>query len=234
MVSVFILLALGSLFRLAADSDRLREWLKTLPELPVERVELQVDPQLVLDGISALTTDKGGNIYVIHRPANGDPIVVLDAQGHLIRSWGKGLFEIPHGIRVDPAGNVWALDANTSMVYKFTPSGNTILKISVGEIPDQTQEFCGATDVAFAKGGHVFVTDGYCNARVIEYDEAGRKVRQWGERGAGPGQFHLVHSIAISPKGQLYIADRENGRVQWSTNKGISWASGSTADSFMP
>src|SRR4051812_191198 len=109
MVSVSLLLALGSLFRLEADSDRLRELLKTVPELPVERVELQVDPRLVLDGISALTTDKGGNIYVIHRPANGDPIVVLDAQGHFIRSWGKGLFKIPHGIRIDTAGNVWAL-----------------------------------------------------------------------------------------------------------------------------
>lgn len=98
--------------------------------------------------------------------------------------------------------------------------GKKLLEISVGDIPDKTQEFCGATDIAFAKGGHDFATDGYCNARVIEYDAAGTRVRQWGKRGAGPGEFVLVHSIAISPQGQLYIVDRENGRLQWFDQRG--------------
>ena len=130
------------------------------------------------------------------------------------------MFKIPHGIRVDLAGNVWTLDAHTSMVYKFTPEGKKLLEISVGDVPDKTQEFCAATDIAFAKDGHVFVTDGYCNARVIEYDATGKKVRQWGQRGAGPGEFALPHSIAIGPKGQIYIADRDNGRLQWFDQRG--------------
>jgi len=197
------------------DSDLLRSLTKPLPQLLVNRVELKADPTRTFEGISAVATDKQGNIYVLHRPTDGDPVVVLDPQGKVIRSWGKGMFRIPHGIRVDPAGNVWTVDANTSMVYKFSSQGQKLLQISVGDVPDPAQEFCGATDVAFAPSGRMFVTDGYCNARVIEYDATGRKIRQWGRPGTGPGEFNVVHSIVVGPQGNLYIADRENGRVQW-------------------
>ena len=101
------------------------------------------------------------------------------------------------------------------MVFKFTPEGRKLLEISVGNVPDKTKNFCGATDIAFAKSGHVFIADGYCNARVIELDAKGKKVTEWGKHGAGPGEFDLVHSIAVGPHGNLYIADRENGRLQW-------------------
>ncbi len=102
------------------------------------------------------------------------------------------------------------------MVYQFSSQGQKLLEISVGDVPDASQDFCGATDVAFAPNGRVFITDGYCNARVIEsHDSAGRKVRQWGRPGTGPGEFNVVHAIAVGPQGNLYIADRENGRLQW-------------------
>jgi DNA-binding beta-propeller fold protein YncE len=217
MLLLLLLLAFSSsvAFGQQENSDHLRELLQNAPPLAVERVELKIDPALKLEGISAVTADKNGNIYVIHRPATGDPIVVLDSQGKFIRTWGRGMFKIPHGIRIDPAGNVWTVDAQTSRVYKFTPEGTKLLEIDVGGIPDKSREFCGATDVAFAQGGHIFVTDGYCNARVIEFDAGGVKVREWGKHGAGPGEFNLVHSIAMGPQGYLYIADRENGRVQW-------------------
>jgi hypothetical protein len=202
------------------DSDRLRAIIKTLPQLPVDRIEVKVNPPLALEGISAVTADQKGNIYVIHRPADGDPIVVLEPNGKFIRSWGKGMFKIPHGIRIDSAGNVWTLDANTSMVYKFTPEGKKLLEIAVGEVPDPTRDFCGATDIAFASNGHVFISDGYCNGRVIEYDATGKKLNQWGKKGTGPGEFNTVHSIAMGPDNNLYVADRENGRLQWFDQKG--------------
>jgi DNA-binding beta-propeller fold protein YncE len=196
------------------DSELLRSLTKLLPELPANRVELKASPPLAFEGISAVTTDKQGNVYVIHRPMDGNPIVVLDPKGRVLRSWGKGMFKIPHGIRVDPAGNVWTVDANTSMVYKFSSQGQKLLEINVGEVPDPARDFCGATDVAFAPNSRIFVTDGYCNARVIEYDSTGRKIRQWGRSGTGPGEFNVVHSIAVGPQGNLYVADRENGRLQ--------------------
>lgn len=203
-----------------SDSDRLRDIINTVPQLPVNRTELKVNPPLSLEGISAVTADKKGNIYVIHRPANRDPVVVLDSRGNLLRSWGKGMFKIPHSIRIDPDGNVWTVDAHTSIIYKFTPKGKKLLEISVGDVPDSSVDFCGATDVAFAQNGHVFVSDGYCNARIIEYDARGKKLREWGKHGSGSGEFDVVHAIAISPKGDVYVADRENGRVQWFDQKG--------------
>lgn len=196
------------------DSDHLRGLTGSLPRLDVQRTDLATNTALTFEGISAIALDRRGTIYVLHRPTDGDPVVVLDPQGRVLRSWGKGMFTIPHGIRVDPAGDVWTVDASTSVVYKFSPQGEKLLQIDIGDVPDRSQGFCGATDIAFAASGRIFVTDGYCNARVIEYDSGGRKVRQWGQRGTGPGEFDVVHAIAVGPDGHLYVADRENGRVQ--------------------
>ena len=71
-----------------------------------------------------------------------------------------------------------------------------------------------STDLAFAPNGNVLITDGYGNARVLEYTAKGEKVREWGHPGAGPGAFHLPHAIQISRTGTVYVADRENGRIQ--------------------
>jgi DNA-binding beta-propeller fold protein YncE len=185
-------------------SDGLRALTKVVPLLPMERIALK--PTVKLEGISALAADKQGNIYVIHRPTdpNGDPIVVLDAKGKLLRSWGKGMYK---GIRIDADGNIWTLDANLSKVYKFTPEGKQLLEIDVWGIPDPNRDFCGITDVAFSPtgNGHVYIGDGYCNARVIEYDAAGKKIAEWGRRGTGPGEFNVVHGVAIGPDGDLTI-----------------------------
>jgi DNA-binding beta-propeller fold protein YncE len=200
-----------------ADSDALRALVRAAPDLQVERIELK--PNVALEGISAIAADPQGNIYVIHRPTSpdADPVVVLDPQGRMLRSWGKGMYNTPHGIRVDPAGNVWTIDANLSRVYKFSAQGEKLLEIEVGDIPNPDSQFCGATDVAFSPtgNGHVFVSDGYCNGRVLEYDANGRKVTEWGSRGTGPGQFNNAHGIAIGPDRNIYVADRENGRLQW-------------------
>ena len=204
------------------EASAFKKLILTVSVLPMDRVELKVSPPMTLVGISAVSADKVGNLYIIHRPSSPmvDPIVVVDSKGRFLRSWGKGVFVIPHGIRIDPAGNVWAVDAHTSKVFKFTPSGKKLLEIVVGDVPNPSEAFCGTTDVAFGRSGHVFVADGYCNARVIEYAANGKKLRQWGKRGTGVGEFDHVHSIAISADGILYVADRENDRLQWFDQNG--------------
>jgi DNA-binding beta-propeller fold protein YncE len=129
-------------------------------------------------------------------------------------SWGKGLYSTPHAIRVDPQGNVWTADAASSRVYKFTPDGTLLLTIEVGGQPTPCGNFCGTTDMAFAGDGHVFIADGYRNARILEYTAEGKKVSEWGRAGTGPGEFRLPHSIQIDERGIIYVADRENGRIQ--------------------
>jgi DNA-binding beta-propeller fold protein YncE len=171
--------------------------------------------------ISWLAADTGGLIYLLQRGDKADPVVVIDHNGHVVRSWGKGLFTVPHGIRIDRQGNVWTTDANTSLVRKFSPVGKLLLTIDVGDVPGACDwPTRGATDVAFAPNGHVYIADGYTNARIIEYSPDGQRLREWGSRGSRPGEFILPHSIVIDDAGTVYVADRENGRVQRFTLEG--------------
>lgn len=201
-----------------AYAAELREIIRQAPLLSLESSPILVSPPAVgweLGFVSWLTTDRKGLIYLFQRGNQADPIVVLDRQGRIVRSWGKGLYQTPHSIRLDPDGNVWTTDAKSSIVTKFTPNGRKLLEISVGGVPkDCATAFCGTTDVGFGPRGSVFVADGYRNARILEYTATGRLVREWGHPGTGPGEFQLPHSIVVDEAGIIYVADRENGRVQ--------------------
>ena len=88
------------------------------------------------------------------------------------------------------------------------------MTIEVGGQPKTATNFNGATDIAFAPNGHLYVSDGYGNARVLEYTAEGKRVREWGKPGKGPGEFEQPHGIAIDEAGIVYVADRKNGRLQ--------------------
>lgn len=211
----------------ATGQTDLPQMVQRSPELPLQAVELKAQPPGAgwqLGMVSWIAVDRTGLIYLLQRGDKADPIVVLDREGRVVRSWGKGMYTKPHAIRIDSEGNVWTADAATSIVYEFSPKGKKLMEIRVGGQPspcraiinseEAADGFCGTTDLAFAPNGHVFIADGYSNARVLEYTRDGKKVREWGQAGKGPGQFHLVHSIQIHSDGIVYVADRENGRVQ--------------------
>jgi len=222
LVLVLLVFAAPVVGQSADETARLeafRARLAQVPVIPVERVELDFQPDPALGWVSAATADEEGRLYLFQRLAEGDPgtradpITVFDSEGRFVHSWGGGLFNTPHGIRVDGAGDVWAVDANTSTVFKFSSAGDLLLKIQLDR-PPFDEVFCGATDVAFFPDGHVVVSDGYCNGRVVEFDPDGNQVREWGTRGRGPGQFRVAHGIAVGPDEVIYVADRENGRLQ--------------------
>lgn len=172
-------------------------------------------PGVELGMVSWVTSAKDGTVYLLQRGDKADPVIAIDRAGTVLRSWGRGRYVMPHAIRVDPQGNVWTTDAASSHVTKYSPAGQVLLDIEVGGQPSPCRNnFCSTTDVAFAASGHVFISDGYANARVLEYTADGKKVREWGAPGTGPGQFNLVHSIQVGADGLVYVADRENGRVQ--------------------
>jgi len=198
----------------AAD---LRARIEATPTLPFDAVRFTVQAPAVRwkpGLVSWLAIDGNGTIYELRRGEEGDPVLALDREGKLLRSWGKGDYKIPHSIRIDPAGNVWTVDAGSSIVVKYSPLGKKLMTITVGEQPETGSAFNGTTDIAFAPNGHLFITDGYGNARVLEYTPDGERVKQWGTRGSGPGEFRLPHAIQIDEEGTIFVADRENGRIQ--------------------
>jgi len=222
----FIIL-LGLLVPAVADdvdarADALRKLLRQSPKLPLASTDLNVTLPSGhhLDFVSSLAVDSGGTIYLLQRGLEVDPVLAVNRNGQVLRSWGRELYKIPHSIRIDPKGNIWTVDAASSIVYQFTPEGKQLLRIDVGGLPAKpASAFCGTTDIAFAKG-RIFISDGYANNRVVEYGPTGQKVREWGSSGQKPGQFHLPHAIAVDSEGLLYVADRENGRIQRFTLEG--------------
>jgi len=198
----------------------LRSLIDAAPTLKATRTEIELAPILPIGRVPAVSGDKDGNLYIIQRDPAIDAIIVTNKEGTVLRSFGKGLFEYAHSVRLDPDGNVWAVDAKTSMIYKFSPTGEVLLAISVGDIPDIERIQRAAADIAFGPGGLIYVADGYANGRIVVYDSMGRKLREWGQRGKGPGEFNLPHGVAVGPDGTVYVADRENGRIQLFTPSG--------------
>jgi DNA-binding beta-propeller fold protein YncE len=143
------------------------------------------------------------------------PVQVYTASGELVRSWGQGQFREPHQVRIDHDGGVWLVDSGLHVVKKFTPEGKLLLTLgTAGEPGEDSTHLNRPTDVAVAPGGDTFVADGYGNNRVVHFDERGQFVGTWGSLGSGPGQFSLPHSIALDSRGRLFVADRNNARVQ--------------------
>jgi sugar lactone lactonase YvrE len=230
---------------LTQQASELRALLQRAPRLPLRRTELAIRSKpagWALDMVSSVAAAPDGTIYLLQRGDHADPVIALSPDGRILRSWGRGLYTIPHSIRVDPHGNIWTTDAASSRVFEFTPQGKKLLEIAVGGQPASPKSpFCGTTDIAFASDGRILISDGYANARILEYTAEGKLIRQWGTPGTGPGQFHLPHAIVIAPDATIYVADRENGRIQhfdphgrylgeWS-NLGktfsLAWAAGS-------
>uniref|UniRef100_A0A452RVK1 Peptidylglycine alpha-amidating monooxygenase n=1 Tax=Ursus americanus TaxID=9643 RepID=A0A452RVK1_URSAM len=164
--------------------------------------------------VSGVALDLKNNLVIFHR---GDHV------------WdGKPLFlfcrfYLPHGLSVDKDGNYWVTDVALHQVFKLDPNskGGPLLILGRSMQPGSDRNhFCQPTDVAVDPDtGTIYVSDGYCNSRIVQFSPTGEFITQWGEESSRsnpkPGQFSVPHSLALVPHlGQLCVADRENGRIQ--------------------
>ncbi|HWA98427.1 MAG TPA: peptidyl-alpha-hydroxyglycine alpha-amidating lyase family protein [Pirellulales bacterium] len=160
-----------------------------------------------------VAVDADDRIWTFNR--GEDPVQVYSADGKFIRTWGRGSLGLAHHLKIDADGNVWLSDIGRHVVEKYTPAGERLLTIGT---PDQAGEsetkLNKPTDMAIAANGDVFISDGYGNNRVVHVDRNGKFVKSWGKLGTAPGDFNLPHAIAIDSKGRLYVADRNNVRIQ--------------------
>jgi len=172
---------------------------------------------------SGVDVDKQDNVWVANRGAW--PVMEFDRDGKLLQAWKEetvGLFpgvgKGAHGIRVDPDGNIWVVDVDGHLVFKFSPSGRRLMTLGTrqGIASNNVSQvgFNRPTNLWFLPNRYFYVTDGYGNSRVIEFNPDGEYVRHWGTHGTEDGQFVLPHSVTIDSKGLVYIADRVNMRVQ--------------------
>jgi len=184
----------------------------------------------VLGAVAGIGVDSQGKVLVFHRagrkwPANdrldltpiaSPTIWVFDGRsGVLLSRWGGGRFAMPHGLTVDDHDNVWLTDVALQQVFKFSPDGRLLLTIGQrGVAGDDARHFNRPTAVAVAPDGSFYVADGYRNSRVVKFSAQGKFLFQWGTKGSGPGQFRLPHAIALDRKGNVYVADRQNDRIQ--------------------
>ncbi len=160
--------------------------------------------------------DANGDVFVVSRSAH--PVCVFDAEGRFVTAWGEGRFsDFVHALALGPDGTVYVTDSGLHAIFQHQPDGTPIRTWGTPGMPAATlygNPFNMPTHVAFHPNGDAYVTDGYGNRRVHRFGMDGTLKMSWGEPGEGPGQFAIVHFIAIDKAGTIYIADRENQRIQ--------------------
>jgi DNA-binding beta-propeller fold protein YncE len=165
--------------------------------------------------VAAVGVDRHDNLYVF---ARGDhPMTVFDRDGHFLRSWGEGVFKRPHGVHMGADDTIYCTDDGDHTVRKYTLDGKLLLTIGTSGKPAPFMSglpFHRCTHTALAPNGDIYVSDGYGNARVHRYDANGKLIASWGEPGTRRGQFNIVHNICCDADGYVYVADRENHRIQ--------------------
>ena len=185
---------------------------------------------------TGLGVDSDNNIVVFHRagrpwahPApeekiDRNTIVTIDSEtGEILKNWGIDLFLMPHGLDVDQDNNIWVTDTGLHQVLKFNSDGELLMTIGEEKVMgNDSSHFALPTDVGVASDGSFYVSDGYGNSRVARFSKDGSFMFEWGDngpdrklnKGTKEGQFYIPHGIDLDRDGNVYVADRENNRVQ--------------------
>ena len=168
-------------------------------------------------------------------------VMLFDEHGAMMRSFGNGLMAFPHGSAIDREGNVWFTDGQDNrpappagappspnaalpstaatkghQVFKLSPTGKVLLTLGKPGGAGGEEFFYQPNDVLVAPNGDIFVAQGHGAPvdRIFKFDKNGKLIKAWGKRGTGPGELDQPHSLAMDSKGRLFVADRNNNRIQ--------------------
>ncbi|HYT15835.1 MAG TPA: peptidyl-alpha-hydroxyglycine alpha-amidating lyase family protein [Burkholderiales bacterium] len=212
-----------------------------VPQIPFDGSDpLKLPRDVYLGEVTGVAVNSVGHVLVLSRGNTTGPayaaaaaqLLEFDREGKFVREIGKNLYawSFAHTVRVDKGDNIWVADKGSDMVVKFNPRGRVLMvfgrkqeasdeetgpvKHPKPPLPAESGRFRQVTDVAFDPAGNAFISDGYINSRVAKVDRNGNWVKSWGDRGTKPGEFNTPHSIAADAKGNIYVADRGNRRIQ--------------------
>jgi len=215
---------------------------RPVPVIPFESVPhfLKMPPNVYLGEAAGVAVNSKGHVFVFSRGNSTGPAYGASAaqllefapDGTYLREIGRNLYawSFAHAVRIDKDDNIWAADKGSDMVVKFDPQGRVAmvfgrkqeasdegtgpLKHAKPPLPPVDGMFRQVTDMTWDAAGNTYISDGYINSRVAKVDKNGKWLKSWGEPGSGPGQFNTPHSIAADARGNIYVADRGNGRIQ--------------------
>ncbi len=225
--------------------------------LPQPVTGYRVDPawpkkpaEIAWGEMPGVAVDRQDRVWIFTRQQPALQIYASD--GTFVKAWTDLEHGRAHHLKFDPEGNVWLTDINLHTVRKYTTEGKLLLTLGTpGEKGEDARHFNMPTDLAVTPAGDIFVSDGYGNNRVVHFTREGKYVKAWGKKGDAPGEFSLPHAIGVDSKGRLYVADRNNARMQvfsqdgkfleqwrdimipwsvWVTPKDEIWSCGSSPD----
>lgn len=171
------------------------------------------------------------------RVGSSNYLVVVDRDGNITENWTQwdSIFNKPHQIYInpyDPERHIWVVERGLGLrdvnmqILKFSNDGSELVMRLVDRDHPRTRADARANPrpgpftygdpsvLAFFPDGSFLLGDGYWNSRVVKYDAEGNFVTEWGELGDGPGQFDLIHGLAIDRDRRVYVGDRSNNRIQ--------------------
>lgn len=213
-LKISILFLLFIPFGLASAQQKdAAEW----PLQPIHKF-LKLSADINFGEVSGVAQNSRGHIFVFNRGPH--PLIEFDTKGKFVRYLAEGLIESSHGIRIDSHDNIWLTDVASHLILKLNSNGNVEMVLgkanTAGEWDNNRKMvlFNKPSDIGFGRNGDIFITDGYGNSRVVKLNKDGKFLKAWGSKGVGEGQFNIPHAVVTDAQGLLYIADRENKRIQ--------------------
>lgn len=213
------------------------------PKIPFESdMEfLKLPPDMNFGEVLGIAINSKGRIVVLNHPGSSTSgplygnattqLLEFDASGKFLREVGRNVYGLgyAHSVRFDKYDNLWVVDKGTMCIMRFNPAGRVTMNLGRREEgPDEHRYagrggappvhidgyFNGPTDIAWDSKDNMYISDGYGNSRVAKLDKHGDWIKSWGSRGREPGQFSLPHNIGVDRQDNVYVADRNNRRIQ--------------------